>query len=112
MANRKNTTKPTAKHTPGPWRAELTGSSPVKIIADNDIVGYAVYGPLQDVDTEHQGGVPTAEANARLIAAAPDLLAALKAATHALETATADGKPLFNCVAASRARELIYKTEN
>lgn len=67
-------------HTPGPWRAGIAGN-------------HRVYGPD---GTEHAGliaqvfstGLPNtsgvARANANLIAAAPDLLAALEAAYDAL----------------------------
>lgn len=52
-----------AKHTPGPWA-----------VAGRLIVS-AKHGSIGAVDD----GQPNVEANARLIAAAPDLLAALKA---------------------------------
>jgi len=67
-----------SKHTPGPWEAILGESSPVKIVADGSVVGYAVYGPRSNVDLQHEGGVPTAEANALLIAAAPEFLEACR----------------------------------
>ncbi len=55
-------------HTPGPWR--LSSTSPEVVLAGRDIVV---------ADTLQSGGTQLSEcaANARLIAAAPDLLAAL-----------------------------------
>lgn len=63
----------------GLWLADINGSSPVKILtADrSSIVGYAIYGPSASVNDEYPKGIPAAEANARVMAAAPDLLAAL-----------------------------------
>ena len=64
------------KHTPGPWTVE-TGSFYVSIRAPSRMVG----------DTRVIGGKPDDEnlANARLIAAAPDLLEALGDAAAMLE---------------------------
>jgi hypothetical protein len=67
-----------AQHTPGPWTAELCYRS-----------GFTVWGGTKDapfpvVDTQDEEGRfgairgEKAEANARLIAAAPDLLAVCK----------------------------------
>jgi hypothetical protein len=67
----------TTQHTPGPWRTVRFGS---KFDARNHSFGVA-YGRsgsrLAIVDGEGSSGAANA-ANARLIAAAPDLLAALK----------------------------------
>ena len=63
--------KPPAAHTPSPWR-----------IGDEDHI-WRIYGPGDgDVigELEYIGG--NAEANARLIAAAPTLLAALEAISN------------------------------
>ena len=66
-------------HTPGPWRA----------------VGHAIYGPFTPLGREAIGAVvcstttinrPRHLADARLIAAAPDLLEALKNAARIMET--------------------------
>ena len=67
------------KQTPGPWRAE----------------GCTVYAGESRVaqtwsDTHDGLPTPTMEADARLIAAAPDLLAALKSALEWLRAARAD----------------------
>lgn len=57
----------TAKHTPGPWTA------------DEWATGYTVSSDLEHYSVCHLEGCNNAEANARLIAAAPELLAALEA---------------------------------
>lgn len=66
-----------SKHTPGPWKAVKTTNTPWSIVVNHD-------GPLPN---EHQGDLLTQisglrwesdEANAHLIAAAPELLEALK----------------------------------
>lgn len=71
------------QHTPGPWTVDyprsgqdvtVEGRSPIH---KNPIYITRVYGPgILSTDTE------TRNANARLIAAAPDLLAALEALNH------------------------------
>jgi len=58
-----------SKHTPGPWR---TGG--------NELSAFNVYGPTGDLIAQC-----LSTANARLIAAAPELLAALQMALPALE---------------------------
>ena len=57
------------KHTPGPWRVTL----PDECIVTNDD-GHEV----ADCSAWYEGFPETCAANARLIAAAPDMLAALK----------------------------------
>ena len=66
------------KHTPGPWTAQgVDDDGAVFIVADNlgGLVGAALPWPTE-LDGEDFSRV---EANARLIAATPDLLAALEA---------------------------------
>lgn len=68
-----------AKHTPGPW-----------VIQDNAAFGVHIYGPGGLGGGKHLARVSNsagvdARANARLIAAAPDMLAALKAARQFIE---------------------------
>jgi hypothetical protein len=64
-----------AKHTPGPWNLVWWGNEkypyPLSSLADNDGKWIA------------RDGTVSSEANARLIAAAPDLLAACRAALGA-----------------------------
>lgn len=59
-----------SKHTPGPWTSRPFGDSFAVMVSDKR-VAYC-YGAFADWDKE------TAEANAHLIAAAPELLEALK----------------------------------
>lgn len=66
----------TAKHTPGPWTADDNGDIYAKRNgADEQIAeAFALYDPAYP---EHAEWGDEAKANARLIAAAPDLLDAL-----------------------------------
>lgn len=66
------------KHTPGPWQyhggvveAPINGTSPPTIICERISAGERGYGPL----AKRQA---VADADGRLIAAAPELLAALR----------------------------------
>lgn len=69
-----------AKHTPGPWmQAPL---SPTDVIADDRLMIAMAREGMNGIAREQ------AAANARLIAAAPELLAAL---THVLDRATMPG---------------------
>ncbi len=81
------------KHTPGPWRTEREGFSTVYVEARIDgglIQEVAACGPTE-------AGLEQQEANASLIAAAPDLLEALKEMVagdaEAIEEAQALGVP-------------------
>lgn len=71
----------TDKHTIGPWKLSLTDDT-VVIDADGREVA-AIDGDYNNPDEW-----PKMEANAKLIAAAPDLLAALKDAQKTLQTAS------------------------
>ena len=70
----------TTKHTPGPWEPIKLNSAPLASWAVN-APGYGGRSPLV-CGLEHSKGGPIlhaeSEANARLIAAAPDLLATLQ----------------------------------
>ena len=93
-------TKPA--HTPGPWRVEpleWNHGASIAIVADGQIVA-----TISPENEDEEPGLHTAtrgphdEANARLIAASPDLLKALEAAEGAIEEATdimyyEDGQP-------------------
>jgi hypothetical protein len=70
-----------AKHTPGPWevRTENAGKSGRVWRRIPGVVEPDWYEKHSHGETETYCGVQISEANARLIAAAPDLLAALKA---------------------------------
>jgi len=63
------------KHTPGPWRVTAAPLNPG--VSTRWIEVYSV-DPEDDVAQATGGNLKTAQANARLIAAAPDLLAALE----------------------------------
>jgi hypothetical protein len=66
----------THTHTAGPWYPVTLGASPDRSWAiDSELVEIARLSEWPDHKAE-------AEANARLIAAAPDLLAALQSLTH------------------------------
>ena len=73
-----------SKRTPGPWRFEPAGKRLRVVGARGVWLATAEYAPAHDVEP---GDVDRAqaEANARLIAAAPDLLAALQAMLTALD---------------------------
>lgn len=64
-----------SKHTPGPWRVSAAPLTPD--VSTRWIEVYSV-DPCDDVASVTGGNLKTAQANARLIAAAPDLLAALE----------------------------------
>lgn len=100
-----------AKHTPGPWSIEKVHEGPFTAIGHpvawvgepND--AYTVGRVSDDVDTQN------AEANARLIAASPDLLTALKSLRE--EVGRIPAKPLVGTVVAAMfmADDAIAKAE-
>lgn len=71
-----------AKHTPGPWTAQNDGRDIISIQHNNNDPG-AISMTLAKV-TARMTWRSQAEANARLIAAAPDLIEALKACDEAM----------------------------
>jgi hypothetical protein len=63
-------------HTPGPWRASIYGGwDTPRVWSDQGAVAMLIH---------HESGPGEAEANALLIAAAPDLLAALRQTLQAM----------------------------
>jgi hypothetical protein len=91
------------KHTPGPWEA----FGPVK---------FTVYGgdpKVRIAVIDYCTGAPTDEhdANGRLIAAAPDLLAALRLAQEAMRAPLDDWKGEIERKALDAARAAIAKAE-
>lgn len=80
-------------HTPGPWKATFTATSPSREVWANS-------GPVTVLS------VTTTEANARLIAAAPDLLVACEAALTLLENS-----PLANSETAEQLRVALAKAQ-
>lgn len=108
VTNGKDTTPIMSKHTPGPWTIEEYG--------DGDLPALAIH---KDSETRvcfmatpgSHGDPATIAADARLIAAAPDLLAALRACVNNLapygdEDAIESGS-IGNCL--RRARAAIAK---
>lgn len=63
-------------HTPGPWRATFAYDDPAVVDQDGRLVAMAVW------DGEAMPEPDVFAANARLIAAAPELLAALHGVLH------------------------------
>lgn len=78
------------EHTPGPWRLSAESEGYCRVEAGR---GYYT-GPFVDTGFEVTGF--TGEANARLIAAAPDLLAALEEIAHNWEIIDEDDDAIFN----------------
>ena len=99
-------------HTPGPWARNINPTYPIYAEKDHRKIAFALVGK----------GVTEAEAmaNLDLIAAAPDLLAALESVTEALEEAHdthiyGDGDEHEDdcsyCAAAEKARAVIANAE-
>jgi hypothetical protein len=92
-----------AKHTPGPWTA------------DRDGFIHGTHGPARPfvgrIDDDHNDGQTAA--NRRLVAAAPEMLEALRAmvarAPFIDQSVTAEG--LANCEALAKARGAIRQAE-
>lgn len=86
-------------HTPGPWYAEGSDIGS----AENITVGVAIAGRTDDGYISHA----QVQANANLMAAAPDLLDALKDALDVMGDWGADGDPAW----AGVAKAAIAKAE-
>lgn len=84
-----------SKHTPGPWIVKADGYS-IGLPSDTGVIA--------ETNTIYERG----KADAQLIAAAPDLLAMLKAANHALYVV---GKPSALKAAMAGSADLIRKAE-
>lgn len=114
------------KHTPGPWEVwpEVHGSHPrhlvyisVGPVDKRRVCSTGVYGHKRGAETSKKPVVTEEEcrANARLIAAAPDMLAALIEAEDrlamVLENDTDEGRPVDGSIviAWERARAAIAK---
>lgn len=82
------------KHTPGPWHVAANASAIVRDSADRDIA--------KTLDDNR-------EANARLIAAAPDMLEALHSAVAEL-TFYADGRHGGTAIVLGKLKAVIAKT--
>ena len=87
-----------SKHTPGPWLVETAPHGAFDIIKDpNDLGRYMVIAGRGS----HEVRADEMHANARLMAAAPDLLAALKTAEAILY---AHDKPVDPAITAAIAK--------
>jgi hypothetical protein len=89
----------TIKHTPGPWAIELPapGSENPAWILGPEEQGIARVSLWRGLGREQ------AEANAALMAAAPDLLAALKQALNYIENTEKEFGETYGCGNAARA---------
>ena len=98
------------QHTPGPWAVEGESGNPSEsyaIVADHRIIAWTSDSTATDNEGDRFGGIITAEdgANARLIAAAPQLLRALQYALPYLGSHPSDGNQI--CSVIVRAQEAI-----
>lgn len=75
----KTETEIKGQHTPGPWRSKATGR--------NGAHPFGIYGPVHPADGGDYAPIAETryESDARLIAAAPELLAALKDCLQTLQ---------------------------
>jgi hypothetical protein len=104
------------KHTPGPWKATEKNGLADCIMCNPDERDTGTYIALM----ESSRGQDETSANARLIAAAPDLLAALKRAMTFLDNwefnmpaaITGDNQPVSVVSIRDQARAAISKAEN
>jgi hypothetical protein len=90
-------------HTPGPW---LTTESTEHWGRVNVTIQAAF--TANDIATAWQGNTETNRANARLIAAAPELLEALEQLYHLIDNAH-DGDRVFTFELAQKAKAAIAK---
>lgn len=86
------------KHTPGPWRTE-----------GNRIVSNSPHMSADVADVCARFGSDTARADARLIAAAPELLATCRLMLHVLEVNDLDPVDVNYCSIRERAEQAIAK---
>lgn len=87
--NNKNTVTP---YTPGPWRVheDIPSDSYCPLIEAENSEGYSV--DIANVSRPATGGLDNMEANAKLIAAAPELLEALKLCAMLINKRVTAGK--------------------
>ena len=90
-----------AAHTPGPWVVEDSRKFRRKRLRSSLLMVVAENGGMPGLIVNQREVTPTDEANARLIAAAPDLLAALTALVAAVSDPDADS--LYELAAARAA---------
>jgi hypothetical protein len=80
------------EHTPGPWKYDGVESRLVVAAVENSIEHSFICDVL-DTTEGLEGDCPEADANGRLIAAAPDLLAACRALVETFELADLGDEP-------------------
>ena len=80
------------KHTPGPWVIRYDGHGGISVLTENYQIGYVSSEPRQ-------------EADAHLIAAAPELLAAAKEFLRIADRRTVEADNLRAAIAKAEGRE-------
>jgi len=103
----------TTQHTPGPWKVKQSQGATLRLFGGPQIqagrrtVAWPEFPSVDENDIS--------EANARLIAAAPDLLAALRQTWDIIERFANEGKPgfleMYTSPGAESARAAIAKAE-
>ena len=85
------TTKPTPKHTPGPWTIAET-------VATFRLDRTVLVRPVDHANNEYGAvaAIPIGKQNAPLIAAAPDLFDLLQFAVARIELANSEGNPILS----------------
>lgn len=107
----------TARHTAGPWQIEFSKSMDITgnihRVFDKDRFPTAFVPAWDAAKPGEIDGTDEAKANARLIAAAPDLLDALKLAEGHLEEMRQDARwhPVSHCPVLDRVRQVIAQAE-
>src|SRR6266704_837085 len=104
----------TTKHTPGPWKLESESRGPdgSDLVITDARGGYTI--AVCAVGSTGINDVDEAEANARLLRSAPDLLKTLKAIVSTHNRTAAEIEPGFTCGCASvcvPALDAIAKAE-
>lgn len=109
----------TTKHTPGPWGIVEPSANYASRLIKADSVGKGYYGFIatatsRDPHPVHGGGISeaTAQANARLIAAAPDMLNMLKRILETVEMGESFADNAFYCGEVQILRCLIQSIES
>ena len=94
-------------HTPGPWHID-TEDGGARILDDDELIIAGIYG-FSAPDRDGQE-----DANARLIAAAPDLLAALKGLLESIQDVERETNTMYGTLdgALADARAAIAKAES
>lgn len=101
-----------SRHTPGPWYADsgdhglIMASGPIaQVFGDDELDGWRESGALDLSDEEWGALKDSAEANARLIARAPDLLEMLEEVVHFISDDLCGHAPIVK----QRALKLIHE---